>query len=418
MIIVLSGLRTKLEDSLVGKGADVGVVVPRKVYVERMAESRRYSLYEIDNWTDYSALTSLAAQLEPLDVENVVTVDEPAVRAAAFLRSLLGIPGQCLHDAVGFTDKSVMKRRLTALGVPVAPHKVVFKPADVPAAAQDLGWPVVVKPRDGLGVINTFFIQDLDHFSELLESGSFEESKGKGIPAGMLASGVAQALADRPFGFMVEKAVRDVVAEYHCEVLIVDGREQYCIPARYEVPLLRATDGSIGSVILANSEKRQRVAELARRAAHALNLMTGFAHCEILESSDGRLTIGEIACRPGGAQIPHLLKLQYGLDVFSLAADIALDAPLSVTLTPQSGTVAWRSLPSPRGRIVDMTDVSAIKEMPDVVDAICSVRIGDTIHGFQSSLSAVAHVFCVGDNEDAAQRRAAEVAKEWRFKCA
>jgi biotin carboxylase len=416
LIIVLSGMKSWLEETLVARGEEIAVVVPDDLLDEWKTRDFTPALYGIPHWTDYEALAGLAARLGGVRVRSVVTVDEPAVRAAAFLRALLGVPGQDLHSAVAFTDKAVMKDRLRAAGLPVVPHRVVHTLRGIPLAAAEVGWPVVVKPRDGFGTINTHLVRDEGHFDELIRGGALGAAGT--LPHSMQVSATARSLEDHPGGFLVEAAVGQVVAEYHCELLVEDGRERYCVPARYEAPCIETVDGSTGSVVLAAGPRRERIAELTRAAAAALGLTTGFAHCEVLEDAAGRLFIGEIGARPGGAQIPHLLSLQHGISVADLAADLAQGIPARLGAAGHGRAVSWRSVPMPTGRITAMQDPAQIRALPQVLDVKCSVAVGDDVRGFRSSLNSAAHVFCEGETDELAQRRAAEVAHAWRFECA
>lgn len=416
MIVILSGMKSWLEESLIRRGEEISVIVPDRLLGEWKEKGLTDSLSGVPHWSDYQALANLGAVLGAGRVTNVVTVDEPAVRAAAFLRSLLGVPGQTLHDAVAFTDKAVMKDRLRRAGLPVVPYRVVRALGEIPGAAAELGWPVVVKPRDGFGTINTHVLRDEAQFARYLDNGAFREEQA--IPQSMAASTVARALDESPEGFLVEAAVRDVVAEYHCELLVDAGQERYCVPARYETPCIDSVDGSTGSVVLIDGGRRETVADLTRAAAAALNLTSGFAHCEVLEDAQGRFFVGEIGSRPGGAQVPHLLRLQYGIDVAEAAADLAQGRPVHMSGAVHERPVAWRSVPLPSGTITAMADPADIAALPQVVDVKCFVSPGDRAHGFRSSVSSAAHVFCEGDTDQAAQRRAAEVAQSWWFTCA
>ncbi|MEU3963325.1 hypothetical protein AB0F42_26555 [Streptomyces buecherae] len=409
-------MKSWLEESLVRRGEDVSIIVPNSLVGEWKEKELTDNLWGVSHWSDYQALADLAGRLDQAQVTNVVTVDEPAVRAAAFVRSLLGVQGQTLHDAVAFTDKAVMKARLASAGLPVVPHRVVRALEEVPRAAAELGWPVVVKPRDGFGTVNTHMLTDEAEFEKLVESGAF--SREQSLPPSMTASTAVRTLEGSSEGFLVEAAVREVVAEYHCELLVDGGRERYCVPARYETPCIESVDGSTGSVMLVDGDQRATVAELTRAAAVALNLTSGFAHCEVLENSQGRFFIGEIGSRPGGAQVPHLLRLQYGIDVAEVAADLAQSRTVDLSPIDRERPVAWCSVPMPSGTITAMSSPADIVALPGVVDVKCFVSPGDRTRAFRSSVSSAAHVFCEGDTDQAAQRRAAEVARAWRFTCA
>jgi len=95
-------------------------------------------------------------------------------------------------------DKSVMRRRLGALGVPCPRWTMVTSPAELEAFADDVGRPVVLKtPRggyDGKGVLLVSCAADAEHWFDLLERDR-REASAAGRPAPMPAL-LAEARVD------------------------------------------------------------------------------------------------------------------------------------------------------------------------------------------------------------------------------
>jgi 5-(carboxyamino)imidazole ribonucleotide synthase len=99
---------------------------------------------------DAAAVAALAREVDVLtfDIENV---------SAALLESVSSIVP--VHPAPGIValgqDRLAEKRLLAALGMPTAPHHAIDSAADLAAAAERLGWPIVLKARrlgyDGRG---------------------------------------------------------------------------------------------------------------------------------------------------------------------------------------------------------------------------------------------------------------------------
>lgn len=410
LVAVFSAINQRVERELVARGQRVVSVVP--VGVEPVSGCETYA---VDHWDDFTALTALARELERAGVARLETADERCMRAAAFVRGLLGLPGQSLAEATRFTDKSLMKARLETQGVPVARHRLVHDIAEVPAAATELGWPVVVKPRFGFSVINTAAVSSESDLEALVATGVRSTEAATGLPA-LKASSVLQPLGSDPSGFVVEARV-DVETEYHCELLWHEGVEVYCLPFRYPAPMLGATDGPVGSIHLPlDSDEAVNVQELARAAFGALGATDGFAHAEIFRTHDGEWLLGEIASRPGGARIPELLALQYGINVWGAAADKAVGRPPTVQLTLRDASIAWLSVPAPAGRIRAISTVDELCALDGVVEAIVEVSPGEVSNGTLGSLSYAATVFCEahvpGEAEALARRAAGRVSVE------
>ncbi|OBF54767.1 hypothetical protein A5787_04135 [Mycobacterium sp. 852002-50816_SCH5313054-b] len=211
MIAVLSLYRPRLEEFLASRGQKTIALIPDSV--RRLRESTRpqYRITSIDRWDNYNALAGLASQFEALGVTAVATIDEPCIRAAAFLRDLLGLAGQDHHSAVACTDKSVMKSRLTAAGIRVAEHRVVRSGAHIREFLDATGGDIIVKPRCGFGSINTHRVNH-DNFDHLASRGAFG-APGE-LPAYFQSTTISTASGR--ISYLAERCI-DVAAEYHCD---------------------------------------------------------------------------------------------------------------------------------------------------------------------------------------------------------
>jgi hypothetical protein len=405
MHIVLSSSSCPVEARLTDRGEQVLALVPRSGAGLRGRQSAPWT--SVPAWDDFAALADLALSLSNTTVDSVTTVEERCVRPAAFVRSLLGIPGQSWGSAVASTDKLLMKQRLGAVGVPVARSRPLEDLGGVGEAAQDLGWPVIVKPRRGMSVIGTACINSPAHLEELRLAGVFDQHTE--VPVGWQAAGLDRALEDIPGGLIAEQVI-SVVDEFSCDILRFDGEELFALPARYPAPLLGAS--IIGAALLPSGhDQAGPVLALARAAADALHLSTGFAHVEVLLDSQGVWRVGEIALRPGGSRIPELLRLQHGVDIYSLQADLAMRLVPQVALRPQADPIAWVGLTASPGLVTGITPASEILRHRGVIAAEAALEAGAYSSGALGSAVAAANVFTqaptVALAEDLARRAAA-----------
>lgn len=97
-------------------------------------------------------------------------------------RMLTSITGDTSHlSAQIATDKSMTNLRLAQQGVPVPRHRIVETAGKAARACRDLGFPVVVKPRDGRwnrGVAVVFFPEDV--------ADAFAAARGAGVRGGVV----------------------------------------------------------------------------------------------------------------------------------------------------------------------------------------------------------------------------------------
>ena len=78
----------------------------------------------------------------------------------AQVREHLGIAGMDAATARNFRDKAQMKSVLRAAGVPCARHRLADSGGRSGGFAQEVGFPLVVKPPAGAGAKRTFRLDD------------------------------------------------------------------------------------------------------------------------------------------------------------------------------------------------------------------------------------------------------------------
>ncbi|MCB1058093.1 MAG: ATPase, partial [Acidobacteria bacterium] len=131
----------------------------------------------LGQWLDgYHRITSLLDAAEILEavrsidrersVELVETADESLVLATAEAREALSLPGISAHTARLCRDKTAMKEALRQAGVPCARSTAVSSAEEALRFAEEVGYPLVLKPRAGLGALHTYRANDHTELEE------------------------------------------------------------------------------------------------------------------------------------------------------------------------------------------------------------------------------------------------------------
>lgn len=214
------------------------------------------------------------AALEALAVGcDAVTFDHEGV-PQEHLRALVakGVPVRPHPDALQHAqDKLVMRRRLSAMGLPVPAFAEITAPEQVDAFAAEHGWPVVLKAArggyDGRGV---WFLReaDPDLVRELLAAGTPLLAEEAVAMRRELAAQVARS----PFGQAAAWPVVETVQE-----------AGQCVEVLAPAPDL-------------SEERALEAQSLALRIAQELDV-TGLLAVELFETDSG-LVINELAMRP------------------------------------------------------------------------------------------------------------------------
>ncbi|WP_433892570.1 ATP-grasp domain-containing protein [Streptomyces sp. CA-111067] len=364
------------------------------------------AVHTIGHWDDLDALTALEPSLPP--VGAVATIDEQCIVAAAHLRQLRGLPGLRVDAAHRYTDKHAMKNALDAAGLPVAAHRLVHHADEIPAAAQALGWPVIVKPRAGAATWNTFVVRSEAHLKELVAAGAFD-ARVPDITGRFHAGHALDSLHEAADGFLVE-AFLDLADEYFVDLYVHEGEVLLAAPGRYDQPLLRTVgSASYDTVLPPDHPEARAVTDLARRAAAALGAQTGAVHCEILRTTDGRLHVGEAAARPGGDCITELTGLMFGIDVPTALAALAVGERPALPTEPHYPALTAVMIAAPPGTVTRVATAETIAQRPGVMSATINLRPGEPVPATAGTVTGAGRILYHPHDHTRLDREVAEL---------
>jgi len=307
---------------LVGSGAEL-----YREYILRSVTSR-YRLWLLDpqppSWqtrylagstvvdnTDPEALTAAAAVVAAdLPVAGVLCYDEGLVWPAAHASTALGLTGSSPEAIRLCRDKRGTRERLDEAGIG-QPRSICVADLDqARAAAGEIGYPVVLKPR---GLAGSKGVSLVDGPSEI-EAG-YAAARAASYPGVPVYSA----------GVLVEEYLDgpeiSIDAAFHggsCEPLVIARKRIGLAPYFEETGHLVSTDDPLFA--------DAAVTALLEQAHRALGVDHGVTHTEIRLTGRGPRLI-EVNARLGGDLIPYLGLLANGTDCGLAAADIAAGRP-------------------------------------------------------------------------------------------
>lgn len=210
-------------------------------------------------------------------------------------REALRIDGTSADVARNCRDKNRMKDVLRAAGVPVARQALVHGADDARAFAQQVGYPLVLKPIAGFGARNTQRVTDEASLASALQA--LQPS----------ATNPAQA----------EEFVQG--DEHTFESIVIDGRVVWASSTAYvPSPLLVLEHPWMQyALIMPREPHPPHVAAFVpvhAKAIAALGVEHAMTHMEWFLRADGSPVVSEIGARPPGANIMPLLKAAHGAD--------------------------------------------------------------------------------------------------------
>jgi hypothetical protein len=265
--------------------------------------------YGVGNCLDGAELTracqAISKGVGPIDRLNGVL--EQLQLPLAEARDAVGIPGMSGEIARNFRDKDRMKDVLRGAKVPVARSFLATSPEQLRSFAQDVGFPIVVKPPAGLGSKATFRV------------GSPEQLHG------LFALGLAPSVAQPA---QVEEFV--VGREFTCETVSIAGAPVWrCGTRYYPGPLEVLENPWMQYVVLLPREAEDPtwrsfdpINEAALAALGAGQALTHMTHMEWFLRDDGSMLVSEVGARPPGVHIMPMMSLAHETDMIADWAEL------------------------------------------------------------------------------------------------
>ena len=320
-------------------------------------------------------------------VDGVFTCDEAHVELAAEVARGLRLPGLTGRAARLCRDKYAMRRQLERAGIPSARSIMADDLAQAREAAEVIGYPVVLKPRNlggSVGVVRADGPADVERFFAV-------------------ASGASIARIKALSGLLVEEYLDG--PEFSVESVTADGDTTVCGITEKVVgfpPFFEET-GHYASPVSPGNPRDARLAEVTRSVHRALGVTTGVTHCEL------RITVGgphviEIAARPGGDRIPMITKLASGIDLIAAAAAVATGA--SPDLAPVRARAAGiRMIYPDRDGVVARLDAKKLR--PGLLEEMgWNATVGQSValppRGF---LGRLGYLIATGETREEVARR-------------
>ena len=219
-------------------------------------------------------------------IQNKVWVDrleatvEAHIMAAASIREATDIPGTSVRTAYLCRDKPAMKEVLRKAGIPCAASTRANDPATIRDFAQQLGYPLIIKPPSGAGAAGIWKVGNAQELENII------------IEAG-IADGVEVAIEEFIEGHegyldtltINGEVVHEFITHYYPNVLVA-MRERWISPQMVTTNRIEA-------------EGYSEVRKMARDVNRVLGIGTSATHMEWFAGPKG-LKFSEIGCRPPG----------------------------------------------------------------------------------------------------------------------
>lgn len=268
---------------------------------EALGDEMRHWLthYEqISNVCDDEALLRAVRWIQgKTHVDRLEAVVEAHIMTAARVREACGIPGTSVRTAYLCRDKPAMKEVLREAGVPCAQSTGARSADEVRAFAARVGFPLIIKPRDGAGASGTSRVDDVRELEHAIASVAFD--RGASVAVEEYVEGHEAFYDTISIGGRV---AHDFVCHYYPNVL-------EAMRTRWISPQFIATNR------IDSAPSYREVRELGAKVIKALDIGTSATHMEWFFGPKG-LRFSEIGCRPPGVRAWDLYCAGNEMDVY------------------------------------------------------------------------------------------------------
>jgi D-alanine-D-alanine ligase-like ATP-grasp enzyme len=277
-----------------------------------------------------------------VSVDRLEATVEAHIMAAAKAREAAGIAGTSVRTAYLCRDKPAMKDALREAGIPCAQSTRASEPEDAREFAQQVGYPLIIKPPAGAGASGTWKVRDDNDLERVIwECG--------------LADGAEVAIEEFIEGHegyldtltINGEVVHEFITHYYPNVLTA-MRERWISPQMITTNRIEAPG-------------YREVRQMARDVIEALEIGTSATHMEWFAGPKG-LKFSEIGCRPPGVAQWDVYNAANDFDLYlEWASALAHGRPQSApSRRYAAGLIALR--PSSDGHITGYSGLEAIQQ--------------------------------------------------------
>ena len=270
-----------------------------------------YKVGSLENYDEvYRAVAFFCFRYGPVDwleSNNEYWLEQDAALRTAFHIT----SGWQTEDMAKIKYKSKMKACYEAAGIPVARYHLVDDYEGCMTFIQEVGFPVIVKPDNGVGASHTY---KLDNEQELAD---YLASRDPYVPV------------------IMEEFIR---GEIHSYDAILDSHSNPIFETGNITPtaIMDIVNNQDNTCFICRSNLQDDIRDAGRRTVRAFGVQSRFVHFEFFRllsdqhiGRKGEVVALEVNMRPCGGFSPDMMNFANGTDVYKIYADmIAYDSSL------------------------------------------------------------------------------------------
>ncbi len=254
--------------------------------------------YMVDNLHNYDSLLKACGYFTHRHgrIDRLESHNEYWLSTDARLRQDFNIEGLKPVDMQIVRRKSGMKEVFRSVGIKVAPGKVVANLAEAEELIRETGYPVVAKPDDGVGALDTFKIHDDKELLAFIQHKPDHDYIMEGFVKGTIFS--FDGLTDR------------------------DGNILFCTSHTYSQGIMEVVNNADHVYYYSLRDIPAELEEAGRKAVSAFNVRERFFHIEFFKTGPREYVALEVNMRPPGGYTTDMFNYASDIDIYGLWADV------------------------------------------------------------------------------------------------
>lgn len=320
-------------------------------------------------------------------VAGVTSSSEYSIATGGEVARRLGLPHPDPAAVRACRDKPTQRARLHEVGVPGARFAAARSRAEAVAAAEAIGYPVVVKPVAGSGSIATRRCSDPESVEAAAAAVLSADPATLGLPP-QEAVLVEEYLAGPEFSVETFDDRAIGVTRKHL------GPEPHFLETGHDFPARL------------DPAARAAIAGTAVGALRALGLGWGPAHVELRHTATGPRIV-EVNPRLAGGMIPRMVQAATGIDLIRETVARAAGLPGRPPAPPPERAASIRFLVADAaGVLAEVRGVAEARQVPGVVEVGLTREPGQEVVPRGSFQDRLGYVIAAGDDGEAVARAA------------
>ncbi len=318
-------------------------------------------------------------------IDGILAVaSEVSVLTVAAISQEMGLPGIDVEVAKKCTDKGLMRKAFVEHGVPSPKSYSVYSYEDLLKRADEIGYPLVIKPADNAGSRGVKMLRDQKEFKTAYNDALQHSKSGK---------------------LVIEEFMKGI--EVSVEAFMHKGKINIIgLSDKVRSPLPYLLDIKVSFPSAYSEAEINNIINMARQTIEAVGVKEGPVHMELIMTKSGPIPVELAARGPGFKVFTDIMPMITGIDLLKELIRMSLGDKPSLEKRKDMASVI-KFLDTKTGVLKRISGINQAKKEDGVYEVEIYPKEGDKVNKLTCGADRVGHIISIADT-----RRKAEEAVE------